>query len=1010
LNKMGSLPLRILCAWVLLAYFPAGIMAETFTTNIVSGVYTDGGVLYYVGNTGPFNALLVTNQGWLQNVTGIIGNEPASTTNRVWIGGANSLWENTGNLYVGNSGAENELRVVAGGRLKAALVVLGSSSRATNNRILARGAGTQLEIGGGIRVGENSSGNELKLEDASRIVVGALNAVGYGGKASNNSAQLRGTGTYWFGGDLKIGAFGASSNQFTISEGAQVYTGFGYVGNGTANLALIAGAGSLWNNNWPLFVGDEGNGNLLVLTNQGRVNCAGAVVSGTRNVAIITGTGSIWDTGGSTGQLLIGSGEENEVRISNGGLVNSWAGRLIGQRNRVVILDPGSYWNNVDIVKVGDELEIGNQIIISNGGAMTSSVAIMSGDYGLWTVSGNGSEARIAGSVNIGYEIGLGNRVQIVDGGRMFNTDVYLAGTDLSFDPHRNNENSAIVRGPDSMWICANVIVGSTGSGNYIDVTEGARMSSSGHVYLGYFGSSGDNSVRIDGSGTIWNSQGQLSIGRDGSRNRVTVTNGAELLCADAFIGRGVNDLNGISIDGSNTTFRVTGNLQMGNGGFGNYMVISRGGRVITSSASIDSLNPSGRSNTVWITGSQSLWSNTGSLYVGVRSSLNYLRIADQATLSTDSITVGNNGVSYENLLTVSNATLIATNLGHSGSLSVQKGSIVIDGGEVQTDRLNATAGIGSELRLIRGNLTAESMMVSNGRRFYVGEGGAIASLRLGPGLHSFADGLAVGPQGALQVDGVISGDLASAGTLLFGNVFGRCVLRGSMTMDENSVTEFDIGGASGGTLYDFIQVSNAVAFAGELRIRLANAFIPASNSVFTLMRFASVIGSFDNVPSGSRITLEGSGVSCIVEYSGSSALKLFDFHNARPAISEIDPTWAIQYFGHSPLSEEEQQADVDEDGLSNLDEYRAGTDPRNGDSVLKISQILVSPTGSRLRFPCIQGKNYAILFSRDLVSWTTIQEPTLANRESGVCEWLDDGTQTAPLQITPRFYRILLK
>src|SRR4029434_141528 len=109
-----------------------------------------------------------------------------------------------------------------------------------------------------------------------------------------------------------------------------------------------------------------------------------------------------------------------------------------------IILDPGSHWNNVGMVKVGDELEIGNQVIVSNGGAMTSSVAIMSGDYGLWTVSGNGSEARIAGSVNIGHEIGLGNRLQIVDGGRMFNTDVYLAGTDLSFVAHRNNENSAI--------------------------------------------------------------------------------------------------------------------------------------------------------------------------------------------------------------------------------------------------------------------------------------------------------------------------------------------------------------------------------------------------------------------------------------------------------------------------------------------------------------------------------------------------------------------------------------
>lgn len=47
--------------------------AESNVTIIVDGIYTNAGSPFYVGESGSFNSLLVTNEGWLENGTGILG-------------------------------------------------------------------------------------------------------------------------------------------------------------------------------------------------------------------------------------------------------------------------------------------------------------------------------------------------------------------------------------------------------------------------------------------------------------------------------------------------------------------------------------------------------------------------------------------------------------------------------------------------------------------------------------------------------------------------------------------------------------------------------------------------------------------------------------------------------------------------------------------------------------------------------------------------------------------------
>lgn len=71
---------------------------------------------------------------------------------------------------------------------------------------------------------------------------------------------------------------------------------------------------------------------------------------------------------------------------------------------------------------------------------------------------------------------------------------------------------------------------------------------------------------------------------------------------------------------------------------------------------------------------------------------------------------------------------------------------------------------------------------------------------------------------------------------------------------------------------------------------------------------------------------------------------------------------WEQWYFGGRTAAG--TAGDVDEDHFPNLSEYRAGTDPRDGDSALRIeeSRLLPGDAGYEMRWQSVMGKTYRLL------------------------------------------------
>ena len=89
---------------------------------------------------------------------------------------------------------------------------------------------------------------------------------------------------------------------------------------------------------------------------------------------------------------------------------------------------------------------------------------------------------------------------------------------------------------------------------------------------------------------------------------------------------------------------------------------------------------------------------------------------------------------------------------------------------------------------------------------------------------------------------------------------------------------------------------------------------------------------------------------------------------------------------------------------MSNLDEYRSGTDPRSAKSVLRITAITNDGTGAHITFASLVGKNYRLEFKNAITdaSWTLVADNIPG--AIGTTQVDDPGA----VGLLRRFYRVL--
>ena len=423
--------------------------------------------------------------------------------------------------------------------------------------------------------------------------------------------------------ELYVG-FNAANVTTNFTSGTNRFnnTYVGYTTNATNNLLNVSGAGTVLTNTNALIVGFDGRGNSLVISNGGKVaNVEGSIgYTGfsSNNSALVTGAGSVWT---NSANLYVGeSGRSNSLVVANGG-------EVFVATNLFISAQAGASNNSVTVE--------GGRLVVTNNGQINIGVA----GSGALNVTGGTVEVKTLIATNGANSVLNFNGGTIVSRGTTISnaTDFYVGdtGSGATFIANGGGHNFA-----------SNMVVGNSGSGNSLIISNGATMTNF-RAWIGYNLGSSNNSVLVTGtnsltgSNSLWTNRSSLRLGSSGSGNSLVISNGGR-----AFFTLG---LISFFAESSNNTVQVTGTNSIMTSGnafyFGYYgsassLLVSNGGTLAGTEGYLG-LTATASNNSALITGANSLWTNSGQLWVGYEGISNSLTVSAGGTVVATNIVLG---------------------------------------------------------------------------------------------------------------------------------------------------------------------------------------------------------------------------------------------------------------------------------------------------------------------------------------------------------------------------------
>ena len=253
------------------------------------------------------------------------------------------------------------------------------------------------------------------------------------------------------------------------------------------------------------------------------------------------------------------------------------------------------------------------------------------------------------------------------------------------------------------------------------------------------------NNVLVTGSGTIWTNRSEVWTGASSSGNALTIINSGTVFSTTGFIGGSSTSTgNTVLVTDSGSLWYNINNLYVGYPGSGNALIVTNGGAMISGTSYIGYTN-SANNNTVLVTGAGSVWTNTGTLYVGYYGSRSSLTIVNSAAVRNAAGHIGYQATSSNNTVVIGGPSSVWTcttdpTVGYYGS---GNSLLITNGGAwyttdayigFKTNANNNTAivtGSGSVWRVtggwqVGGSGASNSLTIANGGAIFATGGGYV--------------------------------------------------------------------------------------------------------------------------------------------------------------------------------------------------------------------------------------------------------------------------------------------